>query len=243
MPKTLTTLLQHTNNDHFRLDRSSLKDQSTELLRRQIITGRIPPGTKLVERELADLLGISRMPARDALMALEREGLVVSKPNGRYVIELDKEAVQQLFQVRLVLERLAVARAAQNRSPEHCAALQANLQRMREAIAQNERDAYVQSDLEAHQLIWQQAGNPYLLKMLNSIVGPIFMFISIHTEFQPDWQETLQLHEELAAAICAGDPEQAVRSIEAQLANSVQLSLRIFERQQVTAPSTSEDSD
>ena len=157
---------------------------------------------------------------------------MVSSPNGRYVIELNREDVEQLFQVRLVLERMAVSEAAANHTPEHCAALQANLARMADAIARGDRDAYVRSDLEAHQLIWQQANNPYLLKLLGSIVGPIFMFIASHTEFQTKWQETHQLHEELADAICAGDAERAVRSIEAQMENSVQLSHRIFAQAQ-----------
>jgi DNA-binding GntR family transcriptional regulator len=227
---SLMTLFSQAAPGTLKLDRNSLKNQSTELLRNSIVSGRIPPGTKLVERELADLLGMSRMPARDALMDLEREGLVVSKPNGRYVIELSKEDVQKLLQVRLELEKLAVTLAAQHTSPEYCAALEANLQKMREAIQQNNRNAYVKSDLEAHELIWQQAHNPYLLKMLNSIVGPIFMFIASHTEFQTNWHETLQMHEELASAICAGHPDHAVKSIEEQLENSRQLSLRVFEQ-------------
>ncbi|MFN8495818.1 MAG: GntR family transcriptional regulator [Caldilineaceae bacterium] len=225
----LTTLFSQTAAGVFKLDRNSLKDQSTDLLRDAIVSGRIPPGTKLVERELADLLGISRMPARDALMDLEREGLVVSRSNGRYVIELSKTDVQNLFQVRLELEQLAATLAARHPSPEHCAALKANLQKMRTAIEQNERNVYVKSDLEAHELIWQQARNPYLLKMLHSIVGPIFMFIASQPQFQTDWHETLQLHEDLANAICAGDAEWAVRSITEQLKNSLQLSLRGFE--------------
>src|SRR5215212_5438146 len=166
---SLASLLNQGDNHQLRLDRNSLKDQSTELLRSYIISGRIPPGTKLAERELAHLLGISRMPARDALMDLEREGLVVSKPNGRYVIELSQTDVQNLLQVRLELEKLAVTLAAQHTSPVYQAALEANLQQMRAAIQQNDRNAYVKSDLEAHQLIWQQAHNPYLLKMLHSI--------------------------------------------------------------------------
>ncbi len=226
---SLTTLFSQATPGVLKLDRNSLKDQSTELLREAIVSGRIPPGTKLVERELADLLGISRMPARDALMDLEREGLVVSKPNGRYVIELSKTDVQNLFQVRLELEQLAVTLAAQHASPGHCAALNANLQRMRNAIEQNERDVYVKSDLEAHELIWQQARNPYLLKMLHSIVGPIFMFIASHTDSQSDWHETLQFHSDLAEAICAGDSARAVQSIKEQLENSLELSLRVFE--------------
>jgi len=226
---SLTTLFSQAAPGTLKLDRNSLKDQSTELLRNAIVSGRIPPGTKLVERELAGLFGISRMPARDALMDLEHEGLVISKPNGRYVIELSKADVQNLFQVRLELEQLAVTLAAQQSSPPNCVALKENLQTMRDAIAQNDRYAYVKSDLEAHALIWQQAQNPFLLKMLHSIIGPIFMFIASHTDSQTDWHETFQFHEELASAICSGDAERAVQSIKEQLENSLQLSLRVFE--------------
>jgi DNA-binding GntR family transcriptional regulator len=226
---TLSQLFHQTRPDGLKLERSSLKDQTTDLLRSYIISGRVPSGTKLVERELAVLLGTSRMPVRDALMDLEREGLVVSRPNGRYVIQLNKGDVQHLFQVRLVLERAAVEQAAQHASVANCAALRANLQTMQAAIQRNDGDAYVRSDLEAHQLIWQQAGNPYLLKMLNSIVGPIFMFIAGQTEFQTNWHETLQLHQELADAICTGDGPGAVKSIEEQLSNSYALSLRVFD--------------
>lgn len=227
---TLAQFLNRPDGDRLRVDRNSLKTQSTDLLRSQIISGRIPQGTRLVEQELADLLGISRMPARDALINLEHEGLVVSKPNGRYVIQLDKADIQNLFQVRLVLERLAVGQAVHHRSPDADEALKANLQRMGEAIARNDGEAYAQSDLEAHQIIWQQAHNPYLLKMLNSIIGPIFMFIASHTEYQRNWQETLQLHQELADALIAGDSERAVQSITVQLQQSLQLSFRVFEQ-------------
>jgi len=223
-------LLNNSTLSSARLDRNTLKEQSTRLLRSQIIGGHIPQGTKLTERDLAELLGISRMPARDALMALENEGLIESKANGRYVIEVDEVDIQHLFQVRLVLERLAVAEAANHSSPENCAALRRNLQEMQEAIVRNDRDAYVQSDLEAHQLIWQQAGNPYLLSMLNSITGPIFLFISSHTEFQRNWHETLHMHTELTDAICAGAVVEAIQSIEQQLNNSLDLSEKVFDK-------------
>ncbi len=164
-------------------------------------------------------------------MDLEREGLVVSRPNGRYVIELRSKDIEQLFEMRLVLERLAVSAAAANHSEQNCAALRANLAEMASAIMRNDRNGYVRADLEAHQLIWHQANNPYLLKMLNSIVGPIFMFISSQPDFQTNWHETHHMHQELADAICAGDAAQAVRSIEAQMQNSVDLSYRVFSDQ------------
>ncbi len=213
-----------------RVERTSLKVQSTDLLRAQILSGRIPQGTRIAEKELAELLGVSRMPARDALVDLEHEGLIVSKPNGRFVIKLDKEDILHLFQVRIVLERLAVSQAAQQRTAEDNEALKANLRRMRDAITHNDRDAYVKSDLEAHQLIWQQTRNQYLLKMLNSIIGPIFVFIGSQTIFQDNWQETLQMHQELSDAVCAGDIDRAVQSIDDQLQSSLRLSLQAFEQ-------------
>ncbi len=213
-----------------RVERTSLKVQSTDLLRAQILSGRIPQGTRIAEKELAELLGVSRMPARDALVDLEHEGLIVSKPSGRFVIKLDKEDILHLFQVRIVLERLAVSQAAQQRAAEDNEALKANLLRMRDAIAHNDRDAYVKSDLEAHQLIWQQTRNQYLLKMLNSIIGPIFVFIGSQTIFQDNWQETLQMHQELSDAVCAGDIDRAVQSIDDQLQSSLRLSLQALEQ-------------
>jgi DNA-binding GntR family transcriptional regulator len=225
---TLDRYLKQAGNDTPRIERTSLKVQSTDLLRTQILSGRIPQGTRISEKELAELLGVSRMPARDALVDLEHEGLIVTKSNGRYVIQLDKEDIENLFQVRIVLERLAVSQAAQGRTHDDNEALQANLLRMRQAIAQNDRDAYVKSDLEAHQLIWQQARNQYLLKMLNSIIGPIFVFMGSQTRFQENWQETLQMHQELSDAICAGDVDRAAGSIDDQLQYSLRLSLQAF---------------
>ena len=69
------------------LKRNLLKDQAAEVLRDYISDGRLPEGSKVTERDVANLLGIGRAPARDALMALEAEGLVVSRPDGRYVFE------------------------------------------------------------------------------------------------------------------------------------------------------------
>src|SRR5207249_8524626 len=71
--------------------RNLLKDRAMDLLRDHIVSGRIPAGAKVVERDVAQLLGISRAPVRDALIQLETEGLVVSKPSGRYVIELSED--------------------------------------------------------------------------------------------------------------------------------------------------------
>jgi DNA-binding GntR family transcriptional regulator len=223
----LVTLLDEHLENHPTLARKSLKDQAIELLRDYIVGGSIPPGTKLVEREVADLLGISRAPVRDALMELEKEGLVVSKPSGRYVIKLTERDVRELYKVRLVLERLAAELAAQNTCPENRAALTAKLEAMRAAVAQGDRPKHVAADVEMHWLVWKQADNEHLLRMLDSMIGPVFMFVSNNAD-EFDWQETLHLHEDLTASVNSGDSVAAGRSIERHLDNALQRSLKIL---------------
>jgi DNA-binding GntR family transcriptional regulator len=215
------------------LNRTSLKDQTARLLRDLIVKGRIAAGSKITERDVAELLNISRMPARDALLELERQGLVVSKPGGRYVIQLDEEGVRHLYQIRLALEKLAVELAAQRISPGGKDSLQRQLDAMRRAIDANDLEGYVASDLEMHTLIWQQAENPYLLDMLHAMIGPIFMFIATQTRVQENWRETLELHERLTQAICAQDIPGALQWIEAHMERSLALAVEVFQKKEV----------
>ena len=224
---SLLTLLDEHLDSQPTIARKSLKDQAIELLREYIVGGHIPPGTKLVEREVADLLSISRAPARDALMELGKEGLIVTKSSGRYVIKLKERDVKELYQVRLVLERLAVELAAQNTCPENRAALMSKLEKMRAAVSQGDRTKHVAADVEMHWLVWKQADNEHLLHMLSSMIGPVFMFAANNAD-KYDWRETLALHEDLVACINNGDALAAGKSIERHLDNALHRSLKIF---------------
>ena len=212
-----------------KLDRTLLSDQIVDVLRDRIINGQIQPGTPLVERELAEQLGVSRIPVRDALMELETEGLVVSRSNGRCVIELTERDIRELYQVRLALEKLAVRLAAQNACSEHCEAIKRALAEMQQAVQRGDSDTYRKSDLEIHQLLWQQAGNAHLVRILSSMVGPIFMLVARHSAHY-DWTETLHLHEDLVDRIFAGDADEAEASMERHTENARQRSLKLYAR-------------
>jgi DNA-binding GntR family transcriptional regulator len=107
--------------------------------------------------------------------------------------------------------------------------LQCKLEAMRRAVERGDQAAYIASDLEMHELVWQQAGNPYLLNMLHSMIGPIFMFVSSQTRVKENWAETLALHEALVQAICAEDMAAALRSVEAHMQRSLELALKVFQ--------------
>jgi DNA-binding GntR family transcriptional regulator len=212
-----------------KLERSLLCDQVVELLRQRIISGLIPQGAPLVERELGERFGVSRIPVRDALIQLESEGLVVSKPNGRAVIRLTERDIQGLYDVRIVLETLAIRLAAQNKCADTCDALLRGLDSMRAAIDLHDASAFQRDDIEMHRLIWEQSSNVHLVKALTMMMGPIFMLISRHASHY-DWAETLRLHEEMVVFVQAGDAAAAEKSIVQHLENARRRSLGLFEK-------------
>jgi DNA-binding GntR family transcriptional regulator len=212
-----------------KLDRTPLKDQAAEILRDHITAGRIPEGTRLTERQVSQMLGISRMPAREALMILEAEGLVERRFDGRQVIELSEKRVRELHQVRWTLERLAAELAAANVSEENCAALRARLCDLEEAIATGDPALCTERDLAIHQAIWRQADNSYLLELLESLLGVIFVLaarVKIYSGANVD--RLRSQHRELVDLVTSGDADGAGRCIEAQLRGVLPQSLRTF---------------
>lgn len=193
------------------LQRSSLKDQAVSTLRTYIITGEIAPGTQLVERDIADLLNISRGPTREALFELESQGLVINERNRRHVIEPSEEDLTNMFEVRAPLERRAAERAAEKTNEANARALLDRLAAMEEAVERRDRAAFVVADLNLHQLIWRQSGNSYLERVLTAMSGPIFMAI-VNGSFQGfDWNQTIELHRTLVETINRGDGPDAGR--------------------------------
>jgi DNA-binding GntR family transcriptional regulator len=228
MASSIASLLTMPVNSPVKLERTLLKAQVVELLRSQIILGRIPPGTPLVERDLAETLQISRIPVRDALHELEKEGLVLATAtNRRSVIRLTKRDIQELYEVRLQLEMLAVEQAARNRLPAHREQLSTALSAMERAFDQHDQPAFPRADVDLHRAIWAQADNRHLEKMLQTMAGQLFMFASINTQLY-DWAEVVELHRDLVWHINSGSPDGARASIERHMQNSLDRALRAF---------------
>ncbi len=215
--------------DPLRLDRSLLKDMAVEKLRDYIGRGLIPEGTKITEREVSQMLGISRMPARDALMALVYEGLVEDRPDGRYVIQLTEYDVRCILQVRTALEKLAAELAAANMTDEGRTRLLAALRDLEEGVAKGDPTLCTKRDIELHQVIWQQAGNPRLLKLLQSMLGVIFVLAQRVNYFgNGDSQRLLNEHRDVVDLIVSGDSAAAGQALETELKHAMGDALRTF---------------
>lgn len=211
-----------------KLDRNLLKGQTATVLRDLIVKGQIAPGTKITERDVAAMLGISRMPARDALMELEGQGLIVSKPGGRYVIELTQKDIENLYRIRTALEHLALEAAVQNVTPGDCQALEKTYQQLKQAIEVNDVTRFAELDMAIHESIWNLSANVQLIRLLHSIIGPIFMLISNQTGFVESYQESLELHANLIRTICAKDLKAARQALDAHMDHSLTLSMQLL---------------
>ena len=177
-------------------------------LRRLVITGELPPGTRLVEDRLAAQLGVSRNPVREALQTLASEGFVVLTPRrGAMVAQVSAAQAEELFDVRMALESLAARTAAKRAGPADVARLQDVLDRAAEATRLGELDLLAALNTEFHHEIVTSGGNDYL----GLLVAPMARRIqwvfraSAPRRAMASWNE----HEAVLRAIAAGDEESA----------------------------------
>lgn len=182
----------------------SLSDRAYGVLRRRIIEGTAAPGERLVERDLAAELEVSRIPLREALRRLAAEGLVVAVPGrGTIVSPITPEDVRDLFDVRTSLESLAARLAAERATPGELAVLRACVDRARNA----EADAATDANADFHEAVVATAKNA----LLTSLMAPMSAHLRRLFHLTADRDPAVQCaeHEELYAAIAAGEPERA----------------------------------
>ncbi len=206
-------------NGRIELKRSLLKDQASERLRGLLLEGAFLPGSKIPARKVMELLGIGRMPARDALLELQRDGLVTNENGGRYcVVELDKETLDDLYDARLMLEKRAIELATRNAQREDHAMLSHKFEEMKEACHRKDIAGVRKADIELHRLIWRLSNNSILEKILNYI-GDLTFFGHMGLKDVDEvalerWSIQLDKHRDLVDRINSGDTQGAVESIE-----------------------------
>jgi DNA-binding GntR family transcriptional regulator len=188
-------------------------ESATARLRQEILRGELAPGDLLAESAVAVRLGVSRVPVREALFALEREGLVIFGPTGRaFVRELTHADFEELFTLRLTLEPMA-ARLASPRVRADASALEANIAATGRAKTIEE---ITRLDLEFHELILRASGNARLLKLWLSLRSELELWLSrLHRQHQ--WktrgtrEETVVAHRKLLSVLRKDSPATAER--------------------------------
>ncbi|MFF2139602.1 GntR family transcriptional regulator, partial [Streptomyces sp. NPDC058193] len=209
--------------------RPSLRDLAYETLRRRIIEVELQPGERLVERDLATELEVSRIPLREALRLLAAEGLVVLVPHrGALVAPFTPGDVRDLFDVRESLESLAARLAAERADEDGLARLAAGLDAAREATRAHDRAAIAAANAAFHTDIVELASNALLSGVMRPLEARMHWLFRLTARRDPDQQ--CAEHERMYEAIAARDADLAARLAHEHVADGRAASLALAER-------------
>jgi DNA-binding GntR family transcriptional regulator len=182
-------------------------------LREQIVSHRIPPGSRLREQQLVDDYGVARSKVRDVLAALEQRGLVERIPNrGAIVVKLDTGQVADIYLVREVLEGLMVRLATEKSSPESWQDLLEEFEGpMRTYVEKSDFEAFVEGYEKFRRRVLEAADNPALEQVMDGIYEKTHMIIRRVIVLPGRASDGLRQHTAVLQAMCRGDALEAER--------------------------------
>ncbi|MDK2881847.1 MAG: hypothetical protein PWP58_182 [Bacillota bacterium] len=184
-------------------------------LRSAIVRGDLPPGQRLAEQQLAEELGASRTPVREALRRLALEGFVVLVPRrGAYVAELSFKDMNDVFELRTALEGLAAALAAERITEEEITALEQAVADLAEAVDEGVTQRVVGIDTNFHALIYTASRNRRLIQIVANLSDQIQSFRMRSLAAPGRLKDTLNEHRRLVAAIARRDAALARKAAE-----------------------------
>jgi DNA-binding GntR family transcriptional regulator len=181
----------------------SKKDQVVAAIKEAILSGTIGPGDQIVESRMAQQLGSGIPLVREALIGLEHQGFVQKTPyKGTTVTKLEPRQIQEIFQLRVVLEALAIEWAKDNVTEADIKELRLLIKRMEQAAVDLDLDQFYESDLDFHRKIWSLSGNSYLAEALERVVVPLFAFFVMKTKRDHEsYIESAAMHGKIVEAL------------------------------------------
>lgn len=204
------------------LKREILSEQVVRIISDGLLSERFQPGVRLVESDIAQQLGISRSPVREALAELEKQGLVDRKTGrGATVRQWTVRDIEEVFYVRSELEGCAVRLATERVRRRDLEGLNTIVARMWEAVKANDISALNELDLEFHSEIWRLSGNGFLERVLNGLRLQLRIIMALNQEIHPRLEEIPEIHQEMVDVIGSSDPERAELVMKAHFKDSV----------------------
>jgi len=187
-----------------------LRELVYEELRLLIMTGKIKPGTRMMEIDLAESMGVSRTPVREAIRQLEKDGLVTIEPRkGAYVSDISPEDLDNMLVVREPLEGLATYLATQFMSEEEIAAVIAVNEEYEEALRDGDMEKLINADTRFHNLITQGSHNQYLIDILQDLQEQVLRFRYIYFKSIKRAEDVVNEHRMILNAIQNRQTEEA----------------------------------
>jgi DNA-binding GntR family transcriptional regulator len=213
--------------------RKSLGQHVFENLKLAIINGDLAPGKWLVESRIADALGISRTPVREAIHKLEREGLIRKLPRGGFtVLGLTREDIEETFGIRCVLESYAASLAALKYQEKEIKPLEKKIEEFQKNLDRGHLDVLPMINTEFHDLLYALSRSPKLIKMINGLRDQISRFRQIILKKENMAQTSNRDHRLMLESIRKRDAEGVERLVREHILRGQAAVLEALDNQQ-----------
>lgn len=206
-----------------KINDTSISKQVVRALRQQIFSGQLKPGEKVPESKIAEEMGISRGPVREALMVLEQEGLVETSPRrGSRVARITLTDIREMYTLRALLEGFAVTLFMDAITDERAALLEKALEDLAKAVENKDVIDISRKNLAFHEIILVNSNHGRLLSAWRSLQAQSRMLSSMTTEYYLGLEDLYKHHVELSDVIRSGDKKKARKAFEKHILDSME---------------------
>ena len=197
-----------------------LRDVVFNTLRDSILTGEMKPGERLMEIHLANRLGVSRTPIREAIRMLEQEGLAVTIPRrGAEVAKMTEKDMQDVLQVREALDELAASIACELITEEELEKLAEAKQEFEEATQTRDLKRIAETDVVFHDIIYQATRNPKLVNILNNLREQMYRYRVEYLKDEKNYPVLLKEHQQMVEGFREKNKELVTESMRKHVTN------------------------
>lgn len=197
-----------------------LRDVVFRTLRQAILTGEMKPGERLLEIHLANKLGVSRTPIREAIRMLELEGLVIMVPRrGAQVAQITEKSMSDVLEVRCALDELAVELACERITDEEKTELAAACEAFEKATQTKQVHVIAKADVEFHDIIFKAAGNPRLTQMVNNLAEQMYRYRFEYIKDESQHPMLVKEHRRICESISSGNVQASKEAIKEHIEN------------------------
>ena len=203
-------------------------------LRKAILRGELKPGERLMEIQLANKLGVSRTPIREAIRKLELEGLVLMIPRkGAEVAQITEKNMQDVLEVRKALEELSVQLACERITPEQVEEMKMAAEDFRKVLKSGDVTKIAEADVKFHDIIFAATNNQRLITLLNNLREQMYRFRVEYLKQKECYPQLLEEHDKLIALISGGEVEEACELMGCHIDNQASTVSDVIRRDQV----------
>ena len=197
-----------------------LRDVVFNTLRQAILTGELKPGERLMEIHLANRLGVSRTPIREAIRKLELEGLVIMIPRrGAEVAQITEKSMNDVLEVRRALDALCTELACDRISPEELEELRLACQKFEEMVKTKDLKKIVQADVALHNIIVQATRNQRLVQLINNLSEQMYRYRFEYLKDYSQHEKLVEEHRIIYESIVAKDRDTACKAAKIHIDN------------------------